>query len=318
MTFNTGLMEKTFRENGYLISNPVFDHSQVNLLRESLDNEFKENKDHKMLLSLEEIKNENLVKLILNGFLNNQLNLIKEKLNGIANSSVSILPPIQIMRNYHVNLKKSYGWHRDCGGEMKYDYCKKILCKKEYVFTKIGIFLQENTEYGGSIDVIPKSNKNFAKFKIYFRKIKNIPLKIAQLFHSKFNSLYCLLPESFFMFFIRAKRLFPKIGSAVFFDSRIIHRGSPISKKVIKNVKFTGEHSAEIPIEKTKYALYCHFGSAMAVDSYMFDRQKRKDNFNELRNWLKQLEFIKKFNPKLANQMENILDPIKKKYKLYV
>ena len=45
------------------------------------------------------------------------------------------------------------------------------------------------------------------------------------------------LPEKFFMFILNAKKLCPDKGSAVFFDSRIIHRGSPISKDKAKEIK---------------------------------------------------------------------------------
>ena len=46
-----------------------------------------------------------------------------------------------------------------------------------------------------------------------------------------------MLPESLLMFFLNAKKLNPKLGSAVFFDSRIIHRGTPIAKKNLDYVK---------------------------------------------------------------------------------
>ena len=62
-------------------------------------------------------------------------------------------------KNYHVNLKEFHGWHRDAGGEMRHKYCNKILGEDNYLFSKIGIYLQNNTEYGGSIDIIKKSHK---------------------------------------------------------------------------------------------------------------------------------------------------------------
>ena len=46
-------------------------------------------------------------------------------------------------KNYHVNLKEFHGWHRDCGGELRYDYCKDIISSKNYFFSKIGIYLQK-------------------------------------------------------------------------------------------------------------------------------------------------------------------------------
>jgi hypothetical protein len=36
------------------------------------------------------------------------------------------------------------------------------------------------------------------------------------------------------MFLMNAKKIYADKGSAIFFDSRLIHRGSPISKKKFK------------------------------------------------------------------------------------
>ena len=118
------------------------------------------------------------------------------------------------------------------------------------------------------------------------------------------------------MFFINAKRLYPKPGSAVFFDSRLIHRGSPISKNKLNNVTFSKEYvyEAKIPKQYNKYAIYSHFGTTEAVDSYMYDRLKRKGNSNELQEWLNEVNLIEKFNPELAKKMHIVLDPIKIKY----
>ena len=113
-------------------------------------------------------------------------------LESYYNKPVSLLPPLEIMKNYHVNLKTHLGWHRDCGGELEHDYCKEKLFKKDYLFTKVGIYLQNNTEYGGSIDIIKTSHKNFSKSQLILRKIKSIPLRFTQSFHKYFSKLYYL------------------------------------------------------------------------------------------------------------------------------
>jgi hypothetical protein len=113
--------------------------------------------------------------------------------------------------------------------------------------------------------------------------------------------------------------LFPEKSSAVFFDSRLIHRGSPISKKKLNEIKYVpGKLEAEVPNKKNKYSIYCQFGSTEAVDSYMHDRLKRLNNSNELKDWLDQMEFISKFDKELSNQMNKVLSPIKKKYSNYL
>ena len=64
------------------------------------------------------------------------------------------------------------------------------------------------------------------------------------------------------MFILNAKKLCPDKGSAVFFDSRIIHRGSPISKDKAKEIKFVkGEYQAFLPKEHNKFSIYCQLGT---------------------------------------------------------
>ena len=121
------------------------------------------------------------------------------------------------------------------------------------------------------------------------------------------------------MFLINAKRLYPQKGSAVFFDSRLIHRGSPISKNKLSEIKYIkGKLQAVLPRSKDKYSIYCQFGSSDAIDSYMYDRLKRKGNSKELVTWLKQIKIIETFDTKLSEQMTQTLNPIKEKYREYL
>lgn len=104
---------------------------------------------------------EELRLLIINLFTSNCIRNFITHLRLELNTDISILPIIQIMKNYHVNRLKTpgVGWHRDCAGEFQYEYCNNILSKKEYVFGKIGIYLQNNSlEIGGGIDLISKSH----------------------------------------------------------------------------------------------------------------------------------------------------------------
>ena len=63
-------------------------------------------------------------------------------------------------KNYlpHSKYTRLGGWHRDCGGELQYKQCKELISNKDYIFGKVGIYCQDNGEYGGGIDVILKSN----------------------------------------------------------------------------------------------------------------------------------------------------------------
>ena len=97
-------------------------------------------------------------------------------------------------------MKQFHGWHRDCGGELKYNYCNEILNKKNYFFSKIAFYLQENTEFGGSIDIIKSSHKNFSKYKIFIRKLKSIPLRLIMFFHARLKKIYNLIQRLFMSF----------------------------------------------------------------------------------------------------------------------
>ena len=185
---------------------------------------------------------------------------------------------------------------------------------KGYFFSKIGIYLQDNGDYGGSIDVIKKSHKFFLGSPI-IRKIKNMPYLLVSIIHKYFNNLYFMLPEKLFMFFLGARKLLPEVSSAVIFDSRIIHRGSPIEKNKLKDVNFVkGKYFASVPEKNNKYSFYCHLGTIDGIDSYFFDRLKRENNANELNIWLKQVEIIKKIDQTLGEKIDQMLIPIKQKY----
>lgn len=306
-----------FNKNGFVISQPIANEGEIQNIRNNLDFEFLNFRgDRGTTLRINQIKDTNSISKIINILYNDETKKIITDLENYYQKPVSLLPPIEIMKNYHVNLKTHLGWHRDCGGELEYSYCKEKLFKKNYLFTKVGIYLQENTDYGGSIDIVKTSHKNFTKSKIFLRKLKSIPLRLIQLFHKYFSSLYYFFPEKLFMIIINAKRLYPEKGSAVFFDSRLIHRGSPISKKKLNEVIFSKKfvHNAEIPKKFDKYAIYSHFGTTDAVDSYLYERPKRKGNSEELKNWLQEIEVVEKYNTELAKKMHQILNPLLSKF----
>lgn len=304
----------SYSKHGYYITNPLLDYKDIQDFRIDLDREFRQYEGGARI-GIEKINNQKLLKKIIKLFSSKEIQQIAEKTEMNLKKEVFMLPTFEIHKNNHVNLKEFIGWHADCGGEMKYEYCKNILYNKKYFFSKIGIYLQKNENYGGGIDVIKLSHKNFSKYASFIRKIKNIPYRLIRAIHKNFNSLYYAFPEKIFMFFLGAKKLNPQISSAVFFDSRIIHRGSPIEKKVIKNVNFVkGKFIARVPENKNKYSLYCHFGTAEALDSYFYDRLKRKNNQSELSIWLEQIKIIKEIDKIFGEKMDKILTPIKNKY----
>ena len=312
------MLNNSYKKNGFIISEKLISDDEISRLRNDLDKEFLD-KDSKVQKNLKDFKNLDLAKKIINLYSSTKILNIVKNLKKNLNKNVALLPPFEVHKNYHVDLRQVHGWHRDCGGELKYDYCKKILFKKDYLFSKIGIYLQNNSDYGGGIDVIQSSHKNFSKLTSIIRKLKSIPFRITILFHKFLNKIYMKLPERFFMFILNAKKICPEKGSAVIFDSRIIHRGSPISKEKIKEIKFVeGEFQAFLPKEHDKFSIYCQLGTTESIDSYMFDRLKREDGLSELRMWLEHAEFLAKYNRELYNDISDVLEPIKKKYANFI
>ena len=50
----------------------------------------------------------------------------------------------------------------------------------------------------------------------------------------------------------------------------------------------------------------------------MYDRLKREGNQKELQLWVKEIEFISKFNRELSDEISAVISPIKEKYIKYL
>lgn len=319
------LTEK-YRDNGYLITDKLISNNDVNSLREALNKEF-ENKN-RFRIFLNDIKNEKTQEFVINKLLDSiKFQQSIKELKKLTNEKIYLFPPIEIMRNYQVNLYHSLGWHKDCQLELNYDYCKKIINSKDYFFSKVGFYLQENNEYGGSIDVIKKSFKfipHHSKkqlFKNFQIKLNRLPLKIINFIHKINAKFYKLIPEEFYMKFLNAISLKPLPGSAIIFDTRIVHRGTPISKKVEKKIKFLnadqekdGLYFTDTNFENSKFTIYCLLGTERGIKSYIYERLHRKpiniENYDELTLCKKHIEIIKRFNESLVMGAEKVIESI--------
>ena len=311
-------LAKKYNTQGYYNLETLFEDKQIEYLREIFEKSFIKKKFPEKI-SLFDIEDEQSIKMILKALNSEAIQSMLREISKYSNTKISVLPPFDIQRNYHIDLSKVLGWHRDCGGEFLYKYCTKKLYDKSYVMGKIGIYFQENGEFGGSIDLIPYSHRYFNPKTIFIRKLKGVPLFIADKLHSYFRKIYRCLPEKFYMMGVGAKRMFPEIGSPVLFDNRIVHRGSPIDDKFRNQINFSSTGlSAEVPKTKIKYSLYTHFGSSLAVDSYMFDRLKREGNSSELRIWRNEQKEVEKFSSNLALSIKDIMDLILPKYNQYL
>ena len=126
---------QNFKKDGFLISKPIVAENEIKSVRLELDNEFLQfDRGKGSTLSIVDIKDTKLVKKIISFLYSEETKEIISNLESYYNKPVSLLPPLEIMKNYHVNLRTHLGWHRDCGGELEYEYCKKKLSSSNYLY----------------------------------------------------------------------------------------------------------------------------------------------------------------------------------------
>lgn len=305
---NYNINIENYLNSGFYIGSCEIKNNKIQYLRELILKNLKSSNKEKIMTFVdfnEELRSE-IINLLSSNFIKNFLKELKFKLK----TNVSVLPKMHVMKNYHVNRLKTagIGWHRDCAGEFRHKYCNNLLSKNEYVFGKIGIFLQENSEnIGGGIDLIPKSHI-YIKNKNYFkRKIFSIRLKILQIIQKNFTNFYKLISENYYIKFLRAFKINTNPGDPVFFDSRVIHRGSPIKDTMINNFAELDNIHYDIPDNDAKISIYCEYGSSVGVESTLYDRVRRKEYAGELELWLKEIELYRKYSPELHSLASDIM-----------
>lgn len=268
-----------FEKEGLVIVQNIFKKKKIQNLRNSLEKSFK-NKNNPQILNIFELDNmhEILHELYLDEILIKKIYSIfdKEKYGEIY-----ILPPFQIMRNFLPKLS-SHTWHIDASGEYRYRYSKERIYSKNYLFGKVGIYLQKNTEFGGQIDVIKKTNLIYGKnnfvslIKKNFMKFK---MKIVKSMNSKLKNKY----EKKILDY---ERLQLDVGDIAIFDSRLYHRGSPISSQLNDKVfKSQGHYVDELNDKNNKFAIYFQFGNHLGLESYWHDRRQRIGGEEEKNCW---------------------------------
>ena len=140
---------------------------------------------------------------------------------------------------------RTEGLHTDSNSEFLPE--NKYLFKPDYMFGKVGLYLQDNTEeFGGGIDVVVGSQKVWTRFSI---PILNYLCTRLYLRLYKINN--------------RRKIKAPiKSGSAIFFDSRLLHASSRPNNLNLTEKEIKGR--AQVPSQHCKYAIYmdvCSLGS---------------------------------------------------------
>ena len=291
---------------GYQVGEPLLNSEEIKWVRDGLQAEFS-NKSYPHSIMLCEFNNELHTKII--GLVKDpQIQAFLASLEKKTGQVISILPGFEVTRNYFPHPWLLDGWHSDCGGELNQEYCIQRLKSKEYVFGKIAIYLQSNGDFGGSIDVIPKSHIGIRKFNKFIRRLANIRLNLYKKSHSINKHIFKFIPKGLINIFIGSKTLFPEIGAPVFFDSGLLHKGTSPSKRVANQLVFENHIYVKFtPDDKTKYAIYFQFGSKSGIESYLFDRLNRIRGNEEAFLWRSQIDFLSKVDVNIGKKMSNLI-----------
>ena len=298
-----------FLKAGYQESEHPLNENLYNL-RKLILNSFKQINTPKNL-RIHEINDKELLSKIFSIFFNSAISKFLHNLSEATNTNVTVLPPFAIMKDYHVNrrLSNSLGWHRDCGGELLYPSCVDKLKEKDYVFGKIGIYLQPNNDFGGSIDIIPFSQTFIGK-NYFSKKLSNLSLHLIQKLYKINKKLYCKISEKNYLRLINGKSIQADPLTPVFFDSRIYHRATPISDKNINKINKISDFHYDIKDQENKIALYAHFGNSIGAESYLYDRTKRAKNKEELQIWSQHINMMKNYSENLYYDANKIFKKI--------
>lgn len=206
---------------------------------------------------------------------------------------VDVWPPTQLMYNYMPDVvnTRAYGWHFDAGGESSNVLAKKILRDENYQFGKVGLYLQDNGIIGGGIDIVPKSHlplfSNYLKRKLIsgFSLLTILSKKVGCA-----ETVVLWLDQKLFAL-MGAERLPIKRGTVVLFDSRLLHRGSPVESAARHLVEFCSDDlSMSPPEDQNKYVLYCHYGTHFGASAYILDRSSQP--CTEIRLWKNEWQIL--------------------------
>jgi ectoine hydroxylase-related dioxygenase (phytanoyl-CoA dioxygenase family) len=274
---------KKYCHDGYLVLRNIFTTDEIKDLRNLIDKYELSKIETRLNIDELNIKNEIYSKIIKKKKLNEIFEEIF-KTSSHRETPISFFPPFEIMKNF-LPKNNADTWHMDASGETKYSFCKTRLVSKKYIFGKIGIYLQRNTEWGGQIDLIPSSHKYYSRKKNLINLIQKFFFKLRLILSRNLN---VKLKKMFEQKILKYKRLNVELGDVVIFDSRLLHRGTPIEKKIrdlVDDNKYKSGYVANVPFSKTKYAFYLQFGNIFSGESYWHDRSKRLTCVQERLEW---------------------------------
>ena len=238
--------ENSFEKNGFILIPNILDKNTINSIRSIINDKISVSKKEKKMLVFSDIfGNDDLLDFLTEVQFNKK---IVTTLNQIFNNDFYYVNDLQIQCNMFGI--KTGGWHTDSNSEVSLQ-SGMYLHSPSYSFGKVGVYLQDNTvDFGGAIDVIPKSHKIYKYFK---------GNKFLQYFYARLAAKVLRCRDGV------GKLTVPiKAGDAVFFDSRLMHRSSPphsIKSKMSELEMSAGRVPySKIKPENAKYALYWEVG----------------------------------------------------------
>ncbi len=289
------------------------DKDNLNVLRNELEKIFQV-EEYPSQLDLHLIKNKLIQDTVFKSLSNISIKTFFKELSNQSGEEITLFPFIDVMRNYFSGPQCGFdGWHNDAGGEYPYSYCLEKMKSGKYIFGKISISLQNNGKNGGNIDIAHSTYKNNSEKSLRQRvsaKLSHIYFKFFKKSHSSpfgigdqwFSDLPSLMTNP--------KTLNPNPLDVIAFEHRLYHRGTPVSpsqwkaylKKYpslkMKNYRIPKEFNFE---EKNKYMIYAHFGNFIGLQSYVYDRSKRKNWREERKRWFNQYKELELFQKEFTN-----------------
>lgn len=307
----------SYVNNGFQVLKNEIDDISLEKIRNIIEKEFCESNYPSIMYPC--ISNRYISDILIDCIFIDKLKLFMNDLSCSIGEEVLIFPMLEIMRNYFsCPALGRQGWHSDCNGELKIIECKSLLKKRTYCFGKIGIYLQKNTDFGGQIDLIPKTHLN----------IRNDVFSLAELSLKISNQLLKLgfgkinLSNQWVSDMVVLNRIKINVNplDLVLFDSGIIHRGTPLNLRALKEIKeitkYTFDEGSHLNGNKVnlkdnnKYAIYLQFGTIDGLKSYYIDRSKRTSSSFEFELWNKHYDSDSFSRIPSINKSKNIFEKI--------
>ena len=247
----------SYSKNGFVVIPGLLDGSVISETRSYLASFLSKCDKSKRLVSISDILQDEHLRSLLTKIQTSKKLL--DVFKNIFKNKISYVNDCYIQCNMFGLSGGAGGWHIDGGSEEGASYLHDV----NYQLGRMGIYFQDNTfDYGGAIDVVPKSHLRFKHFN---------GNKLAQKIYRKVYGKLLLRNKSLQI------SVPVKAGDGVFFDCRLFHRSSPPN-----SVNLTEEELGcsrvefqKLNEERSKYALYWDVGSSESTKLFLKNSCRR-------------------------------------------